>query len=413
LHGRLEKEPPPARGETTTFAERVPGGATPEIAEGYQAAEVRQAEIGRQLAARPEEWAVRAWGPPPTQPGALLEDWQQRAGLVGFYREMAGITDPNVAIGPVPTGQAAAREMFHASVRALELADEDAMLKAMGRGDLEARVRDYERAVAFAPPDVTAELGSVTRQIDHARTQAAAAAKVSDDRIARGAEGLAEVLGERLAHLQVADAARREWAEAHAEQEAEARTAERELRERSLAERIPVNDAEVAAAAAAEHESPSMPSIDPAEAARWRVEQTAQVEADRQARAEAAARLTPVTDAELARYGTQPQPEPEPEAEAETDPARSPERERRAADLAEIRERTEAIEESVKQTPDREAERVAELNAAGENEPVVHGLQPEPELEPSWRQGEADTETWAPAPEPTARIEDVEPELEI
>ena len=59
------KRAPPARGETTTFAERVPGGAVPEIAEGYRAADARQAEIGRQLAARPEEWAVRAWGPPP------------------------------------------------------------------------------------------------------------------------------------------------------------------------------------------------------------------------------------------------------------------------------------------------------------------------------------------------------------
>ena len=157
LHGRLEKESPPARGETTTFAERVPGGAVPEIAEGYQAADARQAEIGRQLAARPEEWAIRAWGPPPAQPGVLLDEWQRRAGLVGAYREMTGITDPKVAIGPVPTGQAAAREMFHASVHALELADQDAMLKAMGRGDLEARVRDYERAQAFAPADVRAE----------------------------------------------------------------------------------------------------------------------------------------------------------------------------------------------------------------------------------------------------------------
>ena len=256
LHGRLEKEPPPARGQTTTFAERAPGGAVPLTREAYQAADARQAAIGRQLAERPEEWAIRAWGSPPAQPGALLDDWQQRAGLVGFYREVAGITDPQQAIGPVPTGQAAAREMFHASVQALELADEDAMLKAMGRGDLEARVREYERAQAFAPADVTSELDSVTRQIHHARTQAAKAAEAGNGQIARGAEGLAGVLGDRLTTLQVADAARREWAEAHAGEEIAARSAERELRARALAERIPVTDAEVAEAAAQERTDP-------------------------------------------------------------------------------------------------------------------------------------------------------------
>ena len=408
LHGRLEKEPPPARGQTQTFAERVPGGAVPEIAEGYQAADGRQAEIGRQLAERPEEWAVRAWGPPPARPGALLDDWQWRAGLVGFYREMTGITDPKVAIGPVPTGQAAAREMFHASVHALELADETALLKAMGRGDLEARVREYERAQAVAPADVTADLDSVTRQIDHARAQAAAAAEAGNDPIARGAEGLAGVLGERLADLQVADAARREWAEATTGQEAEARGAERELRARGLAERIPVTDAEVAETST---QPRPFPVIDPAEAARWRAEQTAQVEADKQARREASARACPVTDAEIAKYGAQ----REPEASAGPEPTPEPEPEPDAG-MAEVRESVNAAAEAVERIPDREAERVAEIDAAGENEPVVHEPQAEPEIEPSWHHGEAgrhnEPEAWR-APEPVAEIEDAEPEMEI
>ena len=410
LHGRLGKEPPPPKGETRTWTERTPAQASAEIQEADVLADERQAELGRQLAERPPEWALEAWGVPPREPGALLDDWQRHAGLVGYYRETAGITDPKQAIGPVPSGQADLAEMFHASVRALELPDEAALYKAMGRGDLEARVRDYERAVAFAPPDVTADLDSVTRQIDHARTQAAAAAEAGDGRIARGAEGLAGVLGERLTHLQVADAARREWAEAHAEPEADARAAERELRARGLAERIPVTDAEVAATA--DREDPSMPSTDPAEYARLKAEQTARVEADRQARAEASARACPVTDAEMARYGTR-QPEPEPEAEPLPEWV-TLERERMSA-LAEIRERAAAIEEAVKQTPDPEAERVAEIDAAGENEPVAHGPQAEPELEPSWQRGEAsaDSEAWAPGPEPAAQIQDAEPELEI
>ena len=73
LHGRLEKAAPPARGRTETFAERVPGGAAPQIGEVYQAADARQAEIGRELAERPEEWALKAWGAPPAEAGALRD----------------------------------------------------------------------------------------------------------------------------------------------------------------------------------------------------------------------------------------------------------------------------------------------------------------------------------------------------
>ena len=82
--------------------------------------------------------------------GALRDDWQQRAGIVGAYRAAAGITDPEQAIGPVPSGKADLAEAFRASVRALELPDEAALLKAMNQGQLEARVQEYMRAEAIA-----------------------------------------------------------------------------------------------------------------------------------------------------------------------------------------------------------------------------------------------------------------------
>jgi len=53
-----------------------------------------------------------------------------------------------VAIGPPPSRQAGMTEAFAASVHALELADNAAMLKAMGRGELEAPVREDARAEA-------------------------------------------------------------------------------------------------------------------------------------------------------------------------------------------------------------------------------------------------------------------------
>ena len=375
LHGRLEKADPPARGETQTFAERVPGGAAPEISEGYQEADARQAELGRELAARPEEWAVRAWGAPPAEAGALRDDWERRAGLVGAYREAAGITDPKQAIGPVPAGKGILREMFHASVHALELADERAMMAAMGNEDLEARLLERERAVAVAPPEVSAELASAERERDIAGRRAEQAAEASDATMATSAGDLVKIHDAELATLRVADAAHREWAEAHAGLEAVAMAAARELRERGLAERIPVTDAEVAEASAQERETPV---IDPAEAAQWKAEQTASIEAYRAAQAEKMARLTPVTDAEIARYGT-PRPEAHPAAGQE---AAADEPPRPAYEAA--RDEIAALSAKVDQLAAQEAERRAEMN-----EPVIHEPQAEPEIEPAWQPGDA------------------------
>ena len=177
LHGRLGKSAPPARGQTEIFAERVPGGAPPTIVEVYQAADARQAEIGRQLAERPEPWALERWGVPPSveESATRRTDWERRAGLVGAYREAAGITDPRQAIGPVPSGKAQLREAFHAAVLALELPGDQALLRAMGRGQLEAQVSTYQRAEALAPRDVSAELAAADRlrKSDIARAQAA------------------------------------------------------------------------------------------------------------------------------------------------------------------------------------------------------------------------------------------------
>ena len=151
LHGRLDKEPAPARGQTRTWAERAPRDAPDQALEAARRLDARQAELGRQLAAHPPEWALKAWGVPPARAGALREDWERRAAVVESYREAAGITDPAQAIGPVPSGQAQLREAFHASVVALELPGEQALLRAMGRGQLEAQVSTYERAAGPGP----------------------------------------------------------------------------------------------------------------------------------------------------------------------------------------------------------------------------------------------------------------------
>jgi hypothetical protein len=156
---------------------------------------------------------------------------------VASYREAAGITDPAQAIGPVPSGQAQLREAFHACVVALELPGDQALLRAMGRGQLEAQVSTYERAEALAPRDVSAELAAADRACKSDMARAQAAREAGRDAEADTAGILAEETATELAGLRVADAARREWAEAHASEAAQARAAEAELRRRDQAER--------------------------------------------------------------------------------------------------------------------------------------------------------------------------------
>jgi conjugative relaxase-like TrwC/TraI family protein len=319
MHGRLEKSAAPAPGRTQTFAERVPGGAAPEIAEVHDAADARQAELGRQAAITPEEWALRAWGTPPAEPGALRDEWERRAGLVGAYREAAGITDPAQAIGPVPAGKGVLREMFTASIYALELPDERALLAAMGNGELEARLAERDRAMALAPPEVGAQLTSVERQRNVAARQIEAAAEAGNGHLAGSAGALVRFHDGQLARLRVADAARREWAEAHAPLEAEAQAAERELRHRGLAARIPVTDAEVAEASSQERDTPPM---DPELWAALRAQQTAEIDAALRARREASAAAgaqrdtTPIDPEKWARWKAGQQAENEAAREA-------------------------------------------------------------------------------------------------
>jgi hypothetical protein len=238
LHGRLDKEPAPVRGQTRTWAERTPQDAPDQALEAARRLDARQAELGRQLAAHPPEWALNAWGVPPARAGGTLrEDWERRAAIVESYREAAGITDPAQAIGPVPAGQAQLREAFHASVVALELPGEQALLRAMGRGQLEAQVSAYERAAALAPRDVSAELAAADRRCKSDIARAQAAREADQDAEADTAGILAEETAGELAVLRVADAARREWTEAHASEAAQGRAAEAELRRRDQAER--------------------------------------------------------------------------------------------------------------------------------------------------------------------------------
>ena len=384
LHGRAGKEPAPARGATTGWAERAPQAASPEIEAAGQMLDARQAALGERLAANPPAWALEAWGTPPAEPGALRDDWQLQAGIVGTYREAAGITDPKQAIGPVPSGKAHLAEAFHASIRALRLPDEAALLRAMNQGQLEARVQEYVRAEAVAPRDVQAEVGDREHSLEEARARAGEAQLAGDLAAAEVAETEAARHGGDLARLAVADAARREWREATIAQETAAREARAELQRRGLTERTPVTDAEVAEASG---DPRPFPEIDPADAARWKAEQKAERDAYRQAEAEKWADRIPVTDAELERARAKDAERAAAEKDGHLEV--SPERAADEADLAAARAEVERLGELVDRIPDPAAERRAEMDEAGINEPVAHEPQAEPELESAWQPGDA------------------------
>jgi hypothetical protein len=301
----------------------------------------------------------------------------------------------------VPSGQADLAELFHASVRALQLTDEAALLKAMGQGELEAAVDEHDRAIALAPADVQAEIDTRESDLEHARerTYLAQCARDAEAEAEAGAEA-GDAAGD-LARLAVADAARREWTEAHTDLETRARAAERELRSRGLDERIPVTDAELAQAPAP---GPETVPMDPVLWAQLKAEQTARVLADRAAEAERMARVTPVTDAELARYGTGAQAEPE--AESATAAAARARSEALAGLREDLGDLGSKVDELTRQDAERAARR-AEIVQAVIDEPSLREPQAEPALEPSWQPG-TDQGQYEAADE-----QDAEPEMEI
>jgi conjugative relaxase-like TrwC/TraI family protein len=283
LHGRVTKLDLPS-GRTTSWEERMPKAWREQAAreaerdgpegprppaEGRALAgvgtasdlTVRRLELGAAAADKPPVWAVRYLGMPPREPGRLRGDWINRVGLVASYRESAGHTDPEQAVGPAPVGKPVLREAYRASVAALEMQEEE-RVRVLPQRDLEARVREYGRAVAWAPQQVGADLEATTRAEQDTLRQAEAAAWRRDmQEIARGAVELAAQLAERRAGLAEIAAARDAWQAHHAGPQERAREAAAELDRRGIQHEDPAPQA--AAAEAEPAREPEQPQPDP------------------------------------------------------------------------------------------------------------------------------------------------------
>jgi hypothetical protein len=204
LHGRVKKLTLPGAGKTVTWAERTPAAARPGIggrlAEGL---DTRQRYLGEQLYANPEPWLVRHLGPPPGPDAseALKADYIQRAGIAASYREAAGITDPNVSLGEAPRGMPELNETWKGAAYALEIPDEEAAVRAMSRGELEARQARASRVLAHAPAEVSGELRAAEHGQADAEAEAAGARARGDSATAAAAQARADAASLRATEL--------------------------------------------------------------------------------------------------------------------------------------------------------------------------------------------------------------------
>jgi len=196
-----------------TWAQRTPDNIPALAHELAAGLDDRRRELGEQALENPEPWLTRHLGAPPG-PGAspvLREDYAWRAGTAAAYREAREITDPEQAVSLDPHPEPELEALRRGAVRALEIADERAEIRAMTRGELEGQVLEGERVQATAPQDVSRQL-RLTWQADADAWQQAADAEAQHDQVqADNARSLAAALAVQTSRLEAANARYEEW----------------------------------------------------------------------------------------------------------------------------------------------------------------------------------------------------------
>jgi hypothetical protein len=235
LHGRLQHLKLPERQLAATWAQRLPEARIGGLAR--QAAlmmDTRTRAIGEQLAARPEPWLLDRLRPPPQRPGPLREDWIGRAGRAGFYRQAHGITDPNLAVGDLPAGNAELRMLWEQAHRDLEIPADEIGVWAKSQAELERTVRAYTRAAGTAPPDMSRQLGYHRQQAAGLERQAEQAEADGDIQLAYDSRAAAAEEARQAGKVSAAQDIREAWDGAYQAQRLAARMARQELGRRGI-----------------------------------------------------------------------------------------------------------------------------------------------------------------------------------
>ena len=213
LHGRLQRLQLPVQPYGVTWAQRTPDNAPALAHELAAGLDDRRRELGERALKNPEPWLTRHLGAPPGPDSSLVlrEDYAWRAGAAAVYREARGTTDPEqpVSLDPHPGPELEA--LRKNTVRALEIAGEQAEIQAMSRGELEARVLDGDRAQGTAPREVSSQL-RLTAQAEADAWQQAADAEAEHDQVrAENARSLATAMAAETSRLEAANARYEEW----------------------------------------------------------------------------------------------------------------------------------------------------------------------------------------------------------
>ena len=213
LHGRLQRLQLSDLSHDVTWAQRTPETAPALALELAAALDERRRALGERAVQDPEPWLTRHLGPVPGPDAspALLEDYAWRAGTAAAYREARGITNPQQAVSfdthPEPELEAMRQDTF----RALEIADEQAEIQALSRGELEGRVLDGDRTQATAPRDVSQELRLTAQAEADAWLQSADAEAEHDHARAANARTLAAAMAAEKTRLEAANARYEQW----------------------------------------------------------------------------------------------------------------------------------------------------------------------------------------------------------
>jgi conjugative relaxase-like TrwC/TraI family protein len=213
LHHRLQRLALPDLRHDATWAQRTPTTAPPLAHELAAALDDRARALGEHLAASPEPWLTRHLGVlAPAASRALRADYIRRASTAAAYREAAGITDPGQAVALEPhRGNPELEAMRTAVLAALEIRDEADILRALDRGELEARALQGQRARAAAPPDVSRQLPLTAQAEADAYQQAADTHTRHKHTVAASATALAAHLAAERQRLEAADARHEQW----------------------------------------------------------------------------------------------------------------------------------------------------------------------------------------------------------
>jgi hypothetical protein len=265
------------------WTERVPKITDPERHEYVrrlaEAMDERTERIGEHAVHAQPEWALRALGPVPDEPGERL-DWQQRASAIGAYRELYGAGDQADPLGPEPTGSSPEqRAAWHAGFAALTRTD-TVDVRTLPEGSLWHMRDSYKAETEWAPPHVGRQLRGVRLAAEDARqlairsqaeAQAATDAETAErhSRMAASAEVLQDAYRRVEGSMAEAMDDRRAWEQVTAGPRRLAVAADSELRRRYPDQQIePLRSAEPCAPDGDEIPKPQ-PETGPAETPEW------------------------------------------------------------------------------------------------------------------------------------------------